>query len=858
MPVRKVSDNPDCYQWGNQKIYCGKGAKEKAIKQGIAIVNTGWRDSQSESKDAENFNWGDSGLKEHFSFVLFTPKRDRQMPTHVIYRANPTDFETGMQKKTMCGIYLKGKNTDFNVGWPNLPLYPEHKSGGCKDCYEIVSNMLNKEAEDETKKIPIEDIEIGSLIMGGDGKWFIITKKEIVGNDVKFEMNPYGELKEEMSGISDIEGVAKIGAKFVVSSPRKELLKKRFGFGAEDDDYIRMGIARGEPYTSYEEFKEAIKKHTIDGKNIWLQITKESLKGKLNTIDDFVNEINLHYDKKKLTKTQGRIIRSLLNGTFDAELPRWVNPRIARLKKRFGFGAEVIRQKGLPKKIVLNRYGLNTSIRGKTVGDYYFCVLNDLWRAMDFTEYPFKSYDQFDEFGWNVYGNYMVLVWKCQPTHYSERNQEWIIENRFGGYYDGVIKLLGEGKYEILYETFENYPNSKKIDIMRGDVIDKLRSVMLPEIKYHPREKMLKRRFGINSPIQIITEDRDNMLYLYVGRVGELSYIGNVDAKGNFEYVSRLAAGRVLGYYAVKKEYPLVSNFLSANYGKVMNQEKIDAFNKNPNQWLEIKSAETFEAENYRENRIRQRFGLPKLLKIGGKWPYEGETGKIMRDWYVILEEVNNPKTNVTYYGFTGKGKIHLIYPVWDCGCGKKDCERCNMITPHYWKYCDGMSDKKQFTGQLYRAKKLEVDGGGIRKITGIDKAKYYLEKRGKLCKVCDRNTEQYGRIDWGAEESPQYSRHLHREMCLECGVGALFLCSNCGSCKKCCPPLKRNKCVNCEIRCCPMDEDEEWKLIDNKKHCFTCLGNYGAENKTIPTNRVLLVGGIIAGLIGLNKLFGK
>ena len=40
------------------------------------------------------------------------------------------------------------------------------------------------------KRFPIEDIEIGSLIMGGDGKWFIITKKEIVGNDVKFEMNP--------------------------------------------------------------------------------------------------------------------------------------------------------------------------------------------------------------------------------------------------------------------------------------------------------------------------------------------------------------------------------------------------------------------------------------------------------------------------------------------------------------------------------------------------------------------------------------------------------------------------------------------------------------------------------------------
>ena len=67
---------------------------------------------------------------------------------------------------------------------------------------------------------------------------------------------------------------------------------------------------------------------------------------------------------------------------------------------------------------------------------------------------------------------------------------------------------------------------------------------------------------------------------------------------------------------------------------------------------------------------------------------------------------------------------------------------------------------------------------GGIRKITGINNVGYYLGQDGKLCKVCDRNTEQYGRIDWGAED------------------------------------------------------------------------------KT--TNKVLLVGGIIAGLIGLNKLLGK
>ena len=34
MPTRKKGA---CYQWGNQKKYCGKGAKAKADRQGRAI-----------------------------------------------------------------------------------------------------------------------------------------------------------------------------------------------------------------------------------------------------------------------------------------------------------------------------------------------------------------------------------------------------------------------------------------------------------------------------------------------------------------------------------------------------------------------------------------------------------------------------------------------------------------------------------------------------------------------------------------------------------------------------------------------------------------------------------------------------
>ena len=39
----------DCYQWGNQKVYCGAGAYEKAVAQGEAIRATGWKEAEFEA-----------------------------------------------------------------------------------------------------------------------------------------------------------------------------------------------------------------------------------------------------------------------------------------------------------------------------------------------------------------------------------------------------------------------------------------------------------------------------------------------------------------------------------------------------------------------------------------------------------------------------------------------------------------------------------------------------------------------------------------------------------------------------------------------------------------------------------------
>jgi len=48
MPVHKAGKN--CYQWGNQKKYCGPGAKEKAEAQGRAIMRTGWTEHKKKGK----------------------------------------------------------------------------------------------------------------------------------------------------------------------------------------------------------------------------------------------------------------------------------------------------------------------------------------------------------------------------------------------------------------------------------------------------------------------------------------------------------------------------------------------------------------------------------------------------------------------------------------------------------------------------------------------------------------------------------------------------------------------------------------------------------------------------------------
>ena len=201
----------------------------------------------AETFEAEDnkFNWGNTGLEEYFVFVQFIPKRARQMPTHIIYRYNLS--EIGMSNKTMCGIYLKGKNTDFNVGWPHyLPLHPEHKSGGCKKCYEIMNNMLNKKS---AETFEAEGLNFPTNCLNCGGKLQVMEKKDHV-KLVCYDCSDY--IKLPKSHLSD--------------SNKRELIMIQEGFEENEDN---ESFHKKYPHGMMAEGKV--------GKNKWLQAIYDAI-----------------------------------------------------------------------------------------------------------------------------------------------------------------------------------------------------------------------------------------------------------------------------------------------------------------------------------------------------------------------------------------------------------------------------------------------------------------------------------------------------------------------------------------------------------------------------------------------------
>jgi hypothetical protein len=649
MPVRKVSDNPDCYQWGNQKIYCGKGAKEKAIKQGIAIVNTGW-----------------------------------------------------------------------------------------------------KEAEGETKKIPIEDIEIGSIFIFPNGDRYVLNEKEIDGERVKVLFNPFHHLK----AISDIQGEIKLGTKFLVSSPRKELLKERFGLGAESSKPHSITISRS---SNPEKKLMAIFKDN-DGNKI--KTTHFGQRGASDYTKHGEKERMERYLERHGGGTTTSTKEDWKDPTTAGALSRWIlwnkpslSASFADYKRRFGLKGTM---------------GVSKSAETFSAEKVKKEILEDDWQGLK-----------------------MKFIYKDREGKLS-----WS-DNDDG---KGGVLSFGDDPFKK-GEQMSRLPHSQTIDSATSKLAAKEMFRLSLDRKCHTcKEPIYKKDIGSCAWCEDeMGPSKFDDTYFY-----EDDWFKRLGAIKQDEYIHDLANKNpycrdCLYYYGgLGDNYPNKFDRESANYwlgnavcethwaeivadgGLSKDTKRYSLYeieNISPRERM-MKKRFGFGAEYYEKNQLKERLGLPKLLKMDLQSP--GKDG-VMRDGYVIFEEVNYPKTDRNYFGFTEKGKIHIVYPLWDCGCENKNCEQCNRIKPYSWKFCAGAGLRKHFAGQLYRAKVLKHDiryySGGANFEKNPKNIMYHLERQGKICKLCSRKVKDYHDIGFGAEET---------------------------------------------------------------------------------TNKVLVVGGIIAGLIGLNKLLGK
>ena len=983
MPVRKVSDNPDCYQWSNQKIYCGKGAKRKAEKQGQAIYSTGWKEAEDETKmipieDIEIgsiffFPNGDKYvlnereidgervkvlfnpfhhlkaisdiqgeiklgtkflvssprkelLKERFGFGAETFSAEKvkkeileddaqRLDMKFIYKNRIGKLSWSDNEEGKGGVLSFGDNPfkKTGAGMSRLPHTQTIDSATSKLAAKKMFK-LSLDRKCHTCKEPIYKKDIGSCDWCEDemgpskfddtyfyeDDWFkrlSPTKQDEYIHDLS-NKNPYcrdclyyyGGLGDNYPNKYDREsanywlgnavcethwaeivadgGLSKDTKRYSLYeieniSPRERMMKKRFGFGAEEIKYKEGDKVRiiknndfrvGEIVTVLFQDEEYIPEEERFSGYYMVENEDTGKRGAIspNSIEAVSDDEDEYYVGEEIYKVGdfvelggiwGRGIGTISRIQYNtaiisyANLPvpivrnfvddegyilvKKVNPRLRRMKNRFGFGAEVNYQEELPKKITLNRGDWDKVIQGREVDDYFHQVLEDLWMSMDFSEYPFKSSEQFDEFGWNVYGNFMVLVWKCRRIRYNERKDEWIVDYRRDGYYDGIIKLLGDGKFEVLHETFENYPESGKMAGAKDNLLAKLRKVRVPCIEYNPREKRLRNRFNINLPLQIITEyvQKDKKLYLYAGYEGQLDYIGNVTDDWGFSWDSS-------HYTEVKRKYPSLYNFLSSDYNNIT-QEKIDAFNKNPNQWLEIKSAETFEAAEWagycpqcKKWRTKQmsKKATPEIMKYKSKSLDEKHRGKLlcgMRDRGGLIQVW---PMSPDYYG---NFDVHMI-----CGMPltkvKKKAETFEAKgenkehwTHHECIYCDYKTEPKWLRlSKDKRCPKCAVN-------------REFSEKNKYMIPVKNRRMSLF---------SPQAKRRFHHSLYMK----FIFTEEEIEAEWERWKDRFRNKTGY---------EKLDWEEIDKNKE-------FRAESSK--PHSVLVVGGIIAGLIGLNKLFSN
>jgi len=128
MPVREVS--PGCFQWGDQKIYCGRGAKAKAVAQGRAIRATGWKEAEYQPNQTLE-DYDDEGLTHSSAIDGYQPFK---------YSVMTSRAESAICKHRWCKTTINPDNQEDAYG----------DEGFCEDCveesYYAYARMLGRNA----------------------------------------------------------------------------------------------------------------------------------------------------------------------------------------------------------------------------------------------------------------------------------------------------------------------------------------------------------------------------------------------------------------------------------------------------------------------------------------------------------------------------------------------------------------------------------------------------------------------------------------------------------------------------------------------------------------------------------------
>lgn len=121
MPVREVS--PGCFQWGDQKIYCGQDAEKKAHAQGRAIIASGWKEAEYQPNQTLG-DYDDEGLTHSSTIDGYQPFKYSVMTSRA-ETLSKTSCCCGADESNPCICMKQPEPMQCSAKEPMCPCYKE-------------------------------------------------------------------------------------------------------------------------------------------------------------------------------------------------------------------------------------------------------------------------------------------------------------------------------------------------------------------------------------------------------------------------------------------------------------------------------------------------------------------------------------------------------------------------------------------------------------------------------------------------------------------------------------------------------------------------------------------------------------